>query len=168
MKIISKFRDYYDHLVAYYGFDPERVYDRRGTKPFFFSDTKSGLLSICGQYYAFERVNGKYSYTKPSHLNPRRYESIWDKNGLPSDENVKYRQPVLFCDDGGKAMVGYVPRLLDFDFPVVMTPDEIYQAIYNFLGWLKDNPEPVNNQTDKEKVTSHGFDIKRSFRPKMA
>jgi len=41
----------------------------------------------------------------------------------------------------------------------------MYQKVYAFLSWLKDNPELPNNQNDKEKIVSHGMDAKRSFRP---
>jgi len=36
--------------------------------------------------------------------------------------------------------------------------------IYNWLSRNKDIP---NKQTNEEKIESHGFDVKRSFRPKM-
>lgn len=41
----------------------------------------------------------------------------------------------------------------------------MYQKVYAFLSWLKDNPVPPNNQSDKDKIASHGMDVKRSFRP---
>jgi len=43
----------------------------------------------------------------------------------------------------------------------------MYCIIYAFLGWLKDNPAPANNQTDKDKIVAHGFDLKSSFRPNL-
>jgi hypothetical protein len=57
--------------------------------------------------------------------------------------------------------------LANFKFASIIEPDEMYQNIYNFLGWLKDNPEPPNTQTNKDKIVAHGFDTKRSFRPQI-
>ena len=57
--------------------------------------------------------------------------------------------------------------LKDFGFASWYPPDEIYQNITAFLGWLVDNPPEPDNQTNKGKIESHGFDLKRSFRPKM-
>lgn len=45
-----------------------------------------------------------------------------------------------------------------------ISAEEIYQQISAFIGYLKDHPEIPNKQTDLEKVQSHGFDLKKSFR----
>jgi hypothetical protein len=58
-----------------------------------------------------------------------------------------------------------VPILKEFPLPKYLGPGEIYSAISLFLGWLNDNPEIPNTQDDKEKILSHGFDLKNSFRP---
>ena len=59
------------------------------------------------------------------------------------------------------------PAVAKYGFPSILDSRTMYGMIYDYLGWLKDNPPPPDNQTDKQKVVSHGFDPKRSFRPKM-
>jgi hypothetical protein len=57
-----------------------------------------------------------------------------------------------------------IPDLSSFGIAKYIPAVEIYQRITEFISWTKDNPEIPNKQTDKEKVLSHGFDIKQSFR----
>jgi hypothetical protein len=57
-----------------------------------------------------------------------------------------------------------LPLLSDFKFGKYLAAEEIYKEIYTFISWLKDHPEIPNNQTDKEKILTHGFDLKDSFR----
>lgn len=56
------------------------------------------------------------------------------------------------------------PKAENFWLDKYVSPDEAFIKITNFL--LEEKVVP-NNQTDIEKVESHGFDKKRSFRPKM-
>jgi hypothetical protein len=42
-------------------------------------------------------------------------------------------------------------------------PRQVFQNVESFLGRKMENP-PVNNQTNKEKIASHGFDEVKSFR----
>lgn len=102
--------------------------------------------------------------------------------------NKEVRQPVLIRSRGGEFTVtkvkinkGYyvtewydtdkkessswsVPILKDFGLPSYYKADQLYQDISSFIAWTKDNPEIPNKQTDKEKLKSHGFDDKISFR----
>jgi len=171
MKIISKYRDYYDHMVSKYGFDESRVYDRRGKivhDPF--SGWNEFLISICGTYYPIV-VHHK---TRKLFFESDKQLTYWEDNficryrGKKSPLNEKFRQPVLMdaSDHNGKIFYS-IPLLANFKFASIIEPDEMYQSIYNFLGWLKDNPEPPNTQTDKDKIVAHGFDAKRSFRPQI-
>ena len=56
------------------------------------------------------------------------------------------------------------PKLSDHGFGSVVPAEEMFIMIYNWLSRNKDIP---NKQSNKEKIESHGFDVKRSFRPKM-
>ena len=92
----------------------------------------------------------------------------WKQNNeLPTDVNKRYRQPVLIrpaykmFDDGAPWKV---PHLEYYGFASFYPAEKIYQEISTFLGWLKDYPEIPNKQTDTEKLVSHGFDKKVSFR----
>jgi hypothetical protein len=86
--------------------------------------------------------------------------------------NARLRQPILLCDmhskrDVSKEHGAFIPNLSEYGIPSIIDSHRIYQQIVAFLGWLKDNPVPPDNQTDKDKVVSHGFDLKNSFRPNM-
>lgn len=169
MKIIcSKHqKDYYDHLVSYYGYDEHIVYDRRSNslnKNLDFHD--EFLFSICGEYVPMIKKDGEFIFD-PSGRKLDWHDAIFFSKylGKKSTLNTEHRQPVLFCC-GYTGKVG-VPVLKEFGFPAHIDAHEMYQKVYAFLSWLKDNPEPPNNQTNKEKIISHGHDPKRSFRPQM-
>lgn len=91
-----------------------------------------------------------------------------------TDKNAERREPVLVEDKGGTMYhtFGYnnkgrifKPLLLSqYNFASVMSPETAWISISNFLGWCVDNPPLPNNQTNKEKILSHGFDLKKSFR----
>jgi hypothetical protein len=169
MKIIcSKHqKDYYDHLVSYYGYDDHIVYDRRSNSLNKKRDWETHLLfSICGEYVPVLRKDDKFIFD-PSGLKLDFYDAsfLQKYKNKKSPLNEQYRQPVLIC-------VGYpnkvaVPVLKEFGFAARIDAHEMYQKVYAFLSWLKDNPEIPNNQTDKEKIISHGHDPKTSFRPLM-
>lgn len=177
MKIISKHRDYYDHLVSYYGYDETRVYDRR-EQIVAHPSAGQNLLHICGVCYPIVKKRDNLYFSESKDL------EYWDNSflrtykGAKSWANQKFRQPVLIKRDNvqwnyykpSASMIteGYViPILSNFKIPSIIDAHEMYQMVYNFLGWLKDNPEPPNTQTDKDKIIAHGFDVKSSFRPKI-
>jgi hypothetical protein len=55
-------------------------------------------------------------------------------------------------------------NLTDFGLAKYVPADEMYQKVYAFISYLKDHPEIPNKQTNEEKLLSHGFDKKISFR----
>lgn len=68
---------------------------------------------------------------------------------------------------GGHWTYLWEPLTLDeLNFGSVMSAHDVYIEISNFLSWLVDNPPIPDKQTDKEKIVSHGFDLKTSFRHK--
>lgn len=181
MKIISKHKDYYDHLVGHYGYDETIVYDRRNkSTPWNLPKFGEGqyLLSICNKFYPVVHVNGKFyheysedlpkNYHNHSLFFSRYYYKGWRKS---SEFNIKHRTPVILCEQGCRgAYVGedvFIPTLSQFGIPSIIDAHTMYQMIYNFLSWLKDNPEPPNNQSNSNKIVAHGFDLRKSFRPKM-
>lgn len=179
MKIISKFKDYYDHQVAAQGYDETRVYDRRNNPPWHTIDPYmdgSFLIAIAGIYHPVVRRGNKFYHTREEAKQdniPFDRSDVLVYQGDKTDINAIHRQPVLCVSDrhtwkvDERHMVFGIPRLEDFGFPARIPPEEMYRIIYDFLGWLKDNPPPPDKQTDKEKVVAHGFDLKKSFRPKM-
>jgi len=201
MRIISKYKDYYDYFVGIFGIDDNKIYDRRelivNKDPF--KNSNNDDIDL----YVFAIANTIYPLfyyrNKPYHTleDIKRLEIIYRKNNdiiksyryvdtLHRYEeltkqvctvNTDARKPVLvrhfryysylmnvneeFATDDVHT---YVPLLSDFKFNNILDAKEIYIKIETFLGWLNDNPEIPNKQTDKEKLLSHGFDNKKSFR----
>ena len=167
MKIIcSKHqKDYYDHLVSHYGYDDHIVYDRRSNS--LNKNLEHGtnfLFSICGEYVPMLKLDGKFIFD-PSGRKLKLNEAVFFSRyrNKKSTLNTDHRQPILFVC--GYTSEVNVPVLKEFGFPAYIDAHEMYQKVYAFLSWLKDNPEPPNNQSDKDKIVSHGMDAKRSFRP---
>lgn len=170
MKIISKHKDYYDYLVATFGFDDSRVYDRRNKelKPTLTYSCCDGrhLIAIAGVKHPVVIKKGKCYHKESKELDMYDNEFLKER-GHATNLNEKYRTPVVIQAVGWRANYPHIPVLADYGFASIIPPEKMYMTIYNYLGWLKDNPEPPNNQTDKQKVVAHGFDLKKSFRPKI-
>ena len=215
MKIISKFKDYYDYLVSVYGLDEVMVYDRRTDyleKPSITSDDRSYhyKIAICGQFYNIYLYKDKFYYTVDELvvldklLKKNRKETIvhyhwnekdpvkttqrhFDETNKTTDINIRLRQPVVIKSYYGKMDVTKVDdnsdryytffdtnkkvtsswnmcNLTEFGLATYVPADEMYQKIYAFISWLKDHPEIPNKQSNEEKLLSHGFDKKSSFR----
>jgi hypothetical protein len=192
MKIISKYKDYYDYLSGVYGVDDKIVLDRRysGTYeyPIFKFDTHMlsshfnyGLtLHLCGISYGgvylhkenktfwcqelekimdvknHYRTNEKYVIIKDGGLNSS-YMNVY-LGPRKTNFNEKYNIPILLQVHD---RIYPFPQLDKIGFNRQMSPQEIYLKLSDWLS-PKDNIE--NNMTDKEKIQSHGFDLKSSFR----
>lgn len=124
-----------------------------------------------------------YWYDKKTDLRKLAEEKFKEEN-VKSRVNKEIRQPVLiqhhaegfeFCDvydnkngwqDSNKKVHSYwrIPDLSTYGFAKWYPADEMYQMICAFMGWMVDHPEIPNNQTNKEKIISRGFDTKISFR----
>ena len=176
MKIITKTKDYYDYLVSYYGYDETRVYDRRNDhkdlpynypgKCGNFGNNGRYLLSICDVYYPIVETNGVLIFDKKDLVKKDYTDQIlMSFKGRPSKENAKYRTPVLLCNTYSGESEAFIPTLSTYGIPSIISANDMYEMIYNYLGWLVDNPAPPDNQTNKDKIVSHGFDLKSSFRP---
>ena len=199
MKIISKFKDYYDYLQGVYGIDDLLVLDRRSNsiliKPFVMGDELiSYSFAICNHIYIVRTYKGKIYQTldETNDLNKilfkdneeqvnrsdkwwwgvKRTEVIrisqedWNKRNTNTDINIRLRQPILVSrnerpkdEDWGTSII-----LSDFKLIKALPAHDIFTQISSFLAWLKDNPEIPNKQSNEEKLLSHGFDKKKSFR----
>jgi hypothetical protein len=82
----------------------------------------------------------------------KKMKTINDKEECP----VLLILPRTYNDQGVKN-----PKLSDIGFGKILGPEEVFLKIYN---WLMREPVIENKQTDKEKIQSHGFDLKTSFR----
>lgn len=112
----------------------------------------------------------------------------YKENNTDTDINRAVRQPILikvrdgefthtkpytkysryrstFMDTDRKISSSWsIPILSEFGLPKYYPADALYQDVSAFIAWMKDHPEIPNKQTDKEKLKSHGFDDKISFR----
>lgn len=195
MKIISKYKDYYDYMIAKYGYDNLIVYDRRGI---ILSDDDVTLMNpneceyrmflICGNtftifyykrkiYHTPEEIvqlhNLLKKYSKQSPLDDKfiydnnfrklsvkaRAQAVFNDFNKPTKINKKMKAPVLMLKGDEYVIV----PLKRYGVPKYISPDDMFSEIYSFLSKLKDVCIP-NNQTDGEKILSHGFDEKISFR----
>lgn len=180
MRILGGKKDYYDYLVSYYGFDSHITYDRRPLKDVSFKFADRFLFHICGKVlpaikkennFIFDPKDPRLTNTWKRGVSGGSSEQYWMERWYkhPTKVNAEMRQPVLasidyFAFENPKY---FIPCLADFGFASLIPANEMYEKIYAFLGWLKDNPEPPNNQTDKDKIVAHGYDLKTSFRPNI-
>lgn len=170
MKIIGGKKDYFDYLVSYYGYDDHLVWDRRNKGALNYKGADNFIFHICGQTIPVLKKKDVFIFSPDSPLLTNSWNDHYDREWMrkwhqkPSKLNAELRQPVL-CETGFYNSEPFVPCLSDFGFASHIDANEMYQRIYAFLGWLKDNPAPPDNQTDKEKIVSHGFDKRTSFRP---
>ena len=190
MKIISKFKDYYDYLQGIYGIDTNLVLDRTNFSPIPYkpSDFTVSTIIICDYMVQGLWVGEKIYYGE-------EIEQFIDKNnnrcyGLNDEEyhiyndnsSIKYvlKKPKLLIDSpcyklkcpilfakryNGNEIKDFEnnPILKEYFFHKVFMAEEIWLMLSEFLGKLK-NPNIVDNQSNKEKIVSHGFDLKSSFR----
>jgi hypothetical protein len=192
MRIISNFKDYYDFMTGKYGIDPKVVYTRIPEGPLYVPHYKtispdrieSWVIHFCGKTYFIYYTFGDWFFGSDIlKANPRKYptshfpidnpgktirewKSLWDEKknkwiardlrvqGAPTDVNEKMKCPVVVGD-----IIN--PKLADFNFAKIFSPEDAFITISN---WLSREKEIINLQTDKEKVVSHGFDLKKSFR----
>jgi hypothetical protein len=60
------------------------------------------------------------------------------------------------------------PPLYKFKLHQILSAKEIYQMLVDWLSTIKnENENKPDNRTNNEKIISKGFDIKKSFRPKI-
>lgn len=199
MRIISKYKDYYDYLVGKYGMDPLIIYDRTesiNAREIFeseFEEVIKEVFYICNEKYTLHYYRGDIYHTLTEvvklndlldiHGKEKLFSTLWraeesalnyweDCNGK-TNKNSKHNTPILkhngswgyrFKLNDNDDMVQV--KLSDYGFASIIPAEEMWLRIYTFISKTKDiNIE--NDQTNIEKVESHGFDKKRSFRPKM-
>ena len=191
MKIITKsgVKDYYDYLVGKYGVDPLRVLDRTEYYRDILTPSEKYTvdLYICGYHLQGVYLDGRYRYGKD--LEPYgRLRSYWrtdkllydiegvnknilqDKVYEPEGPNFILDCPILIRTGNGRfirdkreyeGQYDAFPLLKDYNVQSVFTPEEIWLLL---VDWLSVEKPVVNNLTNKEKIVTHGFDLKSSFR----
>lgn len=190
MKIISNFKDYYDFLQGKYGIDTKVVYERVMETKNVNSWVKTGIyrpsyldldgyyfykIAFCGTLYCIWCNNKKaYIGEEVKRLNSSSVSAEYranfatdkielQKHGKETNINAKLNCPVVLAstswydEENGTKNI----KLADYQFGRIVPPEEAYLKIIDFL-----TKEPVikDTRTDVEKVLSHGFDKKTSFR----
>ena len=193
MKIISKYKDYYDFLVGLYGEDDKLILDRRNghviNRP-----SEVFHLHIGGKKIEGVFLNGIYYYGEDLELiaGPRddrpyhdRREDFKDCIRYYSTERTKYNQTVeydickyikdspknslLKCPiiySGGLKFEKkdvLFPKLENFKLAKILPPKDIWILLSSFIASSIVEPV-VPIGSDKVRIESHGFDIKTSFR----
>lgn len=179
MLILSKFRDYYDYLAGL-GIDKKIVYRRHteysyGNGPFIPGRFTKILpkknfwheVYVCGEMIKLEYKDGKWQrHIEDPKENKwrefRNWMSRFDKPKVPINE--LYDCPVVmvvYHENTTCKTIVKNPNLSDYDFGGIMSAEDIYTKIYNFVSRVADKPD---TRTDEEKIVSNGFDLKDSFR----
>lgn len=193
MKILSKYKDYYDWCVGKFGMDEKMVLDR--TKNYYPNTRKyedqsivnEYTLAICGELFYIIFYKGKAYHTQEElfELNDyfykhdrskilfrkrhRWYKQYWDSGTLDW----------FMLEKNGKTDANdkyNIPTLLkigrndwqgillsEFQVGKYISPEEMFQTVYSWISSKKDISIP-NKQTNKEKILSHGLDYIKSFR----
>lgn len=163
MKIISKYKDYYDYLQGIYGVDEKKILDRTSYKPLIWCPETFEIVFCCKGY----KLMTVYDYNLGVEYN--QYQDIFepiktieDKIWLKRLNNNKYKN--LKCPIILKYWNENVefPILKNLGFDKIFTPQEAYLALDEFLSYKE--PEISKNPTDMNRFEAKGFDKKTSFR----
>lgn len=145
------------------------------------------ILAVCGIIYCHYYYNGKHYfgieaqdyipkkikrglYENDIHTHSDLMKSIPSESMFNYQTNVHLRKtnlnekencPVLILDRDCKYAQVKNPKLLDFDFGKMLSAEECYVQINNFLS--REKPV-IDNRTDVQKIVGKGFDKKTSFR----
>jgi len=193
MRILSKYKDYYDYLVGIYGIDDNTVLDRRSSgtfKPYISSNYFGSKVQvfICDIVYEGYYTNGKYYWGKDllQLLNPEELEE--QKNYISVSIKTEKGDKQRGTHYTSFLLKGYVhdrkPNTRE-QCPIMIPTNYdqtkfIYypclkelninsilppQEIFLMLSaWLAPKEEYVDNRENKEKIVAAGFDLKTSFR----
>lgn len=186
MKIISKYKDYYDYLTGIYGVDNKLVLDRRSgsTKPTLLhckGYCSMIELHICDMIYEGIMVNNNIYYGED--MLPFRYERYDSKQDLkkgiihiattrsgiskvhlqsypdPDLLNTELDCPILLYNSPND--IQKYPALSSFDFVKVVPPEELYIMLSTWIAYNNDRKmEQISPQSNANKIASHGFDNK--------
>lgn len=185
MKIISKYKDYYDYLQGIYGVDEKLVLDRRDfqtpyvpTSPKYKLSVYVGnvvvdVLMVDGKPYVGESIvpfahsgfmqrDDRYSVR----VDGGRY-NIVSLRKTPEDLGEKsltweHNCAILTSMYGS---IYRFPILRDLGIPSALPPEQVWQILSAWLGQVVTKSEPiVPVGDDKVRIQSAGFDLKTSFR----
>lgn len=188
MKIISKYKDYYDYLVGIYGEDPKIVLDRRDFSKQELGNEAHFKIFICGKvvegvwknnqfYYRndIKNIGKQHKYFSWLHsidkvvtikINDKITNVRYDVYEDGENFNIKYNCPIL-CETNYGGIERF-PILKDINFHKVFNSQEIYKMISDWLSdRITEKELTSDNISNEQKILNKGFDLKTSFRPKM-
>lgn len=192
MKIISKYRDYYDYLQGIYGIDEKLILDRRSGKTKY-NLTKKTILVICGKVIEFyvkegkfyisnqlEKINNKkhiyyknakyiitdsFSNNYPIYY-PELSEDIYNK--YPGLQEFSKKSPIFFLKkniNDNLEIIEEFPQLSIIGIQKIIKPEEIWLMLSQWLSERITEKEPnVPIGNDKIQILNAGFNLKTSFR----
>lgn len=180
MKILSKYKDYYDWEVSRFGIDDKMVLDRRQG----FTDNEMAYenydvikIAICDFLYSGIYLNGKVlwedealelcewsKWTKKYYIkDPEKrkfhyFGGIPFETKVPTEINQEENCPIVLVSERDNSNRSRFPNLKKYNIAGWYTSSEIFKDLYSWISKTKDK------RTDIEKIDSHGFDKRKSFR----
>jgi hypothetical protein len=193
MKIISKFKDFYDYLQGIYGIDEKLVLDRTNFTfldyphpDFEVSTLHIGEMMIQGLW-----MNGKIYFGEEVKQFSKEFTRSWDnKPNYYLIENSPYKYFNSYClkypmflgeksptwkenypilqenrKKFGSSEYIKCPILKEYSVQKILPPEKVWQILSEWLGrQITKNEKEVPIGDDKVRILSHGFDLKKSFR----
>lgn len=190
MKIISKYKDYYDYLQGIYGVDEKLILDRTEFTPlkyipsftqvvtFYIGEWQIDGLWKDGKIYFCDEIE---QFSNQKQFNPFKQFNIEEYWIIPrgkwceqlyclkkpkylGDKSITWAEnyPILYKTNTSLCKS---PILNEFGFHKVFNPHEIWVILSEWLGKQITKNEPVVPVgDDKVRILSAGFDLKTSFR----
>lgn len=191
MKILSKYKDYYDYLSGIYGEDPKIVLDRRQFTKKEFSRPEKITLYICGWIYEGYFYKDKFYWGDNLKLLGKYYDKSNDKNydfrflretkpfveitnpdyrygevrvhvsKYKDNEFINLKENSPIIIQSLRNDYSKFPILKDLGISSVLPAQELYLML---TEWLSPKENTIDNRTNKEKILTNGFDLQTSFR----
>lgn len=183
MKIISKYKDYYDYLQGIIGVDNKIILDRRegfvlskrNLIPFEEKTYSIYKFAICDMLYDVVISHGGKIFHGKEILKIAKYQKFTKTYSINSsigyyasvkiapvktDINQLEKCPIVFCYNKEKQ---HFPMLKNLGFPRILPAKELFISLYTWIE-KQSNPIVIDSRTNIEKIESAGFDKVTSFR----
>ena len=190
MKIIDNKKDYYDYVSGIWGIDEDIVYDRRGSvpqkdwsdkvfsKPPYSTVNYRKFAVLAGEKIWKFCIEGLGTdnmkiYPAPETSREKYRSRPWGRDRWKwyddfADAEVSKESPLrIYINDYGLVepvrKIIKNPILSESPITKLIPAEEVWQGIYDYL--IKERePAIEDTRSDVEKLESHGFDKKTSFR----
>ena len=194
MKIITKYKDYYDFLAGIYGVDPLLILDRRDfSLPDYNENDEFGSvvnLFIAGKLIQGLFYRGKFYYGKDVEPFTREHRNIWeykkdsyiiDYKYCGNEKNYWKNQLYVLrepkdCDINKKLECPILLKKYNYGEDYYKYPILKDLGLQSYISpkdmwlmlsdYLAKKEDLPDKRTNKEKITNAGFDLKISFRGK--